>query len=105
MSVASPAANAQERATPQAAVKPKRPGSNRTGKLRRHLANIYRLIIKEMRSIRSDPVMLVLVAYTFSFAIYATATGASTEATNLSVGVVDEDHSDLSRRIADGLRA
>jgi ABC-2 type transport system permease protein len=103
MSVASPAANAQERATPQAAVKPKRPGSNRTGKLRRHLANIYRLIIKEMRSIRSDPVMLVLVAYTFSFAIYAAATGASTEATNLSVGIVDEDHSDLSHRIADGL--
>ena len=36
-------------------------------------------------------------------AIYAAATGASTEATNLSVGIVDEDHSDLSRRIADGL--
>ena len=101
MSMASPA-NAHEQATPQAAAKPKQPRSNRTGKLRRHLANIYRLIIKEMRSIRSDPVMLVLVAYTFSFAIYATATGASTEATNLSVGVVDEDHSDLSRRIADG---
>jgi ABC-2 type transport system permease protein len=30
------------------------------------------------------------------------ATGASTEATNLSIGIADEDHSDLSRRIADG---
>ena len=47
--------------------------------------------------------MLLLVAYSFTFAIYAAATGASTEATNLSVGIVDEDHSDLSRRIADGL--
>ena len=47
--------------------------------------------------------MLVLVAYSFTIAIYAAATGASTEATNLSVGIVDEDHSDLSRRIADGL--
>ena len=48
-----------------------------------HLANIYRLLIKELRSIRSDPIMLVLVAYAFTIAIYAAATGASTEATNL----------------------
>src|SRR6266542_1058779 len=81
----------------------KRPGSNRFAKLRVHLANIYRLMIKELRSIRSDPIMLALVAYSFTVAIYAVATGASTEATNLSVGIVDEDHSDLSRRIADGL--
>jgi ABC-2 type transport system permease protein len=47
--------------------------------------------------------MLLLVAYSFTIAIYAAATGASTEAKNLSVGIVDEDHSDLSRRIADGL--
>ena len=39
----------------------------------------------------------------FTFAIYAAATGAKTEATNLSIGIVDEDHSDLSRQIADGL--
>ena len=79
------------------------PGSNRFAKLRLHLANIYRLMIKELRSFRSDPIMLALVAYSFTIAIYAAATGASTEATNLSVGIVDEDHSDLSRRIADGL--
>lgn len=75
----------------------------RLARLRRHLANIYRLTIKELRSFRSDPVMLLLVAYSFTIAIYAAATGASTEAKNLSVGIVDEDHSDLSRRIADGL--
>jgi ABC-2 type transport system permease protein len=60
-------------------------------------------MIKELRSFRSDPIMLALVAYSFTVAIYAAATGASTEATNLSIGIVDEDHSDLSRRIADGL--
>src|SRR5207244_9795364 len=86
-----------------AVVKAKQPRSNRFAKLRVHLANIYRLMIKELRSIRSDPIMLALVAYSFTIAIYAVATGASTEATNLSVGIVDEDHSDLSRRIADGL--
>ena len=81
----------------------KRPRGNRLGQLLLHLANIYRLTIKEMRSFRSDPIMLLLVAYAFTIAIYAAATGASTEATNLSVGIVDEDRSDLSRRIADGL--
>ena len=83
--------------------KAKRPVRNPFAKLRLHLANIYRLTIKELRSFRSDPIMLALVAYAFTVAIYAAATGASTEATNLSVGIVDEDHSDLSRRIADGL--
>lgn len=95
--------NSREQATARAVTKPTRPSGNWLAKLPLHLVNIYRLTIKEMRSIRSDPIMLVLVAYTFTFAIYAAATGASTEATNLSVGIVDEDHSDLSRRIADGL--
>ena len=103
MSVAGQVANAREQAPPQAASKPEPPRSNRLARLRLHVANIYRLTIKEMRSIRSDPIMLALIAYSFTFAIYAAATGASTEATNLSVGIVDEDRSDLSRRIADGL--
>jgi ABC-2 type transport system permease protein len=64
-----------------------------------HLDNIYRLIVKELRSIRADPMVLVLVAYTFSVAIYTVATGASTEVKDLTVGVVDEDNSDLSRRL------
>jgi ABC-2 type transport system permease protein len=96
-------ASTPERASAPAKRKGNRARRNSAGALLRHLANIYRLTIKELRSIRSDPIMLVLVAYSFTFAVYAAATGASTEATNLSVGIVDEDHSDLSRRIADGL--
>ncbi|MGA7656073.1 MAG: hypothetical protein WCA96_04720, partial [Methylocella sp.] len=102
MSQASQAADSREQAKPQAVTKAKRPRSNRFAKLWLHLANILRLTIKEMRSIRSDPIILVLVAFSFTVAVDA-ATGASTEATNLSVGIVDEDNSDLSRRIADGL--
>lgn len=79
------------------------PKPDRLAKLWRHVANIYRLTIKELRSIRSDPIMLLLVAYSFTIAIYASATGASTEAKSLSVGIVDEDRSDLSRSLADGL--
>jgi len=68
-----------------------------------HLANIYRLTVKELRSIRADPMVLILVAYAFSIAVYTVATGASTEAKDLTVGVVDEDHSELSRRLMDAL--
>jgi len=62
MSVATPSAGAAS----QGVTKTKRPGSNRLAKLRVHLANIYRLMIKELRSIRSDPIMLALVAYSFT---------------------------------------
>ena len=68
-----------------------------------HLVNVYRLVVKELRSIRADPTMLILVAYAFSVSVYTVATGASTEAKDLTVGVVDEDHSDLSRRLLDAL--
>jgi ABC-2 type transport system permease protein len=68
-----------------------------------HLANLYHMVIKELRSIRADPVMLILVVYAFSLSVYTVATGAKTEATNLSVGIVDEDGSALSRQIAEAL--
>lgn len=71
--------------------------------LRDHIANVFRLVIKELRSIRSDPTMLILVAYAFTVSVNTVATGAVTEATNLSVGVADEDGSELSRQIAESL--
>ena len=67
------------------------------------LKNVFYLTIKELRSIRSDFIVLILVAYAFTFAIYTIATGTSTEPVNLTVGIVDEDHSDLSRRFFDVL--
>jgi len=87
-----------ETASPQATQKL----GKRSGLLT-HLFNIYRLIWKELRSIRADPMMLILVAYTFSLAVYTVATGASTEAKDLTVGVVDEDRSDLSRSLLTAL--
>jgi hypothetical protein len=62
MSVASGAADSRERTTPHE-TPTKRPGRNRFARLRLHLANIYRLMIKELRSFRSDPIMLALVVY------------------------------------------
>lgn len=70
-----------------------------SGGLGVHLVNIGRLVIKELRSIRADPIMLVLVVYAFTLSVYTVSTGASTEARNLAVGIVDEDHSQLSRHL------
>jgi ABC-2 type transport system permease protein len=69
-----------------------------------HVKNVYYLVIKELRSIRADPVMLFLVLYSFSISVNTVATGAVTEASNLSVGIVDEDGSALSRQIAESLK-
>jgi ABC-2 type transport system permease protein len=68
-----------------------------------HCSNIFRLVIKELRSIRADPTRLVLLIYAFTISVNTVASGAVTEATNLSVGIVDEDGSDLSRQIASAL--
>jgi ABC-2 type transport system permease protein len=69
------------------------------GRLLTHLQNIAHLVVKELRSIRADPVMLVLVAYAFSLAVYTVATSVKLEARDLTIGVVDEDRSDVSRSL------
>ena len=66
----------------------------------RPIANIFWLGTKELRSFLRDFVLLGLVIYSFSLAILAQAQGNSQEVRNASVGIVDEDHSGLSRRIA-----
>ena len=71
--------------------------------MHKHLENIYRLGIKELISLRYDVVMVILIVYFFSYAVYAPAKGTQMELLNASVAVVDEDGSTLSRRIQDAL--
>ena len=71
--------------------------------MRKRLINILSLGVKELYSIRADPVMLVLIIYTFSYAVYAVATGARLEVHDASVAIVDEDHSEISRRIKEAI--
>jgi ABC-2 type transport system permease protein len=66
----------------------------------RALANIFWLGTKELRSFLNDFVLLGLVIYAFSLAIIAQAQSRSQEVHNASIAIVDEDHSELSRRIA-----
>jgi ABC-2 type transport system permease protein len=70
--------------------------------MRRSLEHIYRLGIKELFSLRRDPVLVFLILYTFTFAIYTVASGVKTEVRNASIAFVDEDGTELSRRLRDG---
>ncbi|WP_417226208.1 ABC transporter permease [Amphritea sp.] len=65
--------------------------------------NIFWLGTKELRSVFSDVVMVVLIIYSFSLAIYSQATATSESVNNASIAIVDEDHSALSRAIANAL--
>jgi len=69
----------------------------------RSLSNIWHLGVKELRSLRHDAVLLALIVFAFSYAIYALATGISFELRNASIAIVDEDHSRLSNNVAAAL--
>ena len=64
-----------------------------------HAANIYRLGVKELWSLARDPVMLVLIAYTFTFSIYVSATAMKETLNKAPLVFVDEDGSPLSAKI------
>jgi len=69
----------------------------------RGLSNILRLGVKELRGLRADPVLLLLMVYAFSLSVYVSATGMRMEVRNAAVAVVDEDRSALSRSITAAL--
>ena len=66
----------------------------------RKLENIFWLGIKELRSFLHDYVLLGLVIYAFSLTVILQARSNSQELHNASIAIVDEDGSELSRRIA-----
>lgn len=66
----------------------------------RHLANIRRLGVKELWSLWRDPMMLILIVYTFTAAIYLAGTAMPETLNKAPLAIVDEDHSTLSTRIA-----
>jgi len=64
-----------------------------------HLANIYRLGVKELWSLIRDPIMLMLIVWTFSAGIYVAATAMPESFHKASIAIVDEDASPLSARL------
>lgn len=66
----------------------------------RRASNIYHLGVKELWSLVRDPLMLVLIAYSFTVAIYVAATAMPDSLHKAAIAIVDEDQSPLSERIA-----
>jgi len=69
----------------------------------RNLRHILQLGVKELLSLFRDPVLLFLIGYSFTFSVYTPSKSAVMDVVNASVAVVDEDHSEVSRRIRDAL--
>ncbi|UQZ88383.1 hypothetical protein C4J81_03835 [Deltaproteobacteria bacterium Smac51] len=67
--------------------------------MRKHLDNIYRLGVKELWSLARDPILVVLVIFSFTVTIYSSATAIPETLNNASMAVVDEDVSQLSSRM------
>lgn len=62
-------------------------------------SHILHLGIKELRSLLHDPILLILIVYTFSFSIYAATTAQPETLHKAPIAVVDEDGSPLSGQI------
>ncbi|WP_067733068.1 ABC transporter permease [Novosphingobium naphthalenivorans] len=65
------------------------------------LSNIWRLGIKELRSLSRDTMMVALIIYAFTISIYIAATAIPETLHQATIAVVDEDGSQLSKRIID----
>jgi ABC-2 type transport system permease protein len=65
----------------------------------RHLANIYRLGVKELWSLARDPIMLVLIAFMFTVMVFAASTATPDTLHNAPIAIIDEDGSQLSQKI------
>ncbi len=64
-------------------------------------ANVINLGAKELRSLLRDPMMIVLIIYSFSVSIYSAATAMPESLHKAPIAIVDEDRSQLSTRIVD----
>lgn len=69
----------------------------------RGILNIFWLAGKELKSVLGDPVMVVLILWSFIVAVILEASGAGDTVYNAAVAIVDEDGSTLTRQIADAL--
>lgn len=66
---------------------------------RRPLSNILHLGVKELRGLARDPMMLLLITYTFTAAVYVAGTAVPESVHKAPIAIIDEDQSALSARI------
>lgn len=69
----------------------------------RFFKDVYYLGLKEFSSLRYDYVMLALIVYALSIAVVVVARGVKLEVSNAAIAIVDQDRTQLSRRLIDSL--
>ena len=69
----------------------------------KRLANTFWLAGKELKSVLGDPVMVILILWSFVVAVILEASGAGDTVYNAAIAIVDEDQSSLSRQVTDAL--
>ncbi len=67
------------------------------------IAHVVNLGIKEMRGLARDPILMFLMAYSFTLSIYAAATAMPDTLNRAAIAIVDEDQSPVSSRIITSL--
>ena len=67
--------------------------------------HVIHLAVKELRGLLHDPLLMVLVVYAFTLDIYTHATAMPETLNRATIGIVDEDASPLTRRMADAFLA
>ncbi len=68
--------------------------------MKRTFSNIWQLGVKELRSLWRDPVMLLLIVFSFTAMVYTAASAIPDTLNNAPIAFVDEDDSPLSQRVA-----
>ncbi|SOC34809.1 ABC-2 type transport system permease protein [Rhizobium subbaraonis] len=63
------------------------------------LANVFQLGVKELRGLMRDPVLLILILYSFSLSIYSASNATPDTLNHAAIAIVDEDESPISSRI------
>ncbi|SEW27414.1 ABC-2 type transport system permease protein [Aliiroseovarius sediminilitoris] len=69
----------------------------------RRLTNIFWLAGKELKSVLGDPVMVMLILWSFVIAVMLEASGAGDAVYNAAIAILDEDNSGLTRQLTDAL--
>lgn len=67
----------------------------------RTIKNIYFLGVKELISLCRDYLLLILIIYSFSVAVVVASKGKPDSLSSAAIAVVDEDRSQLSRKLSD----
>jgi len=62
-------------------------------------ANILQLGVKELRGLARDPMLLILIVYSFTVSIYTASTAMPETLNRAAIAIVDEDQSPVSSRI------